>query len=137
MSQAEMFEKLGAPLNNVRWSWGSVRASDGAVFLRVWQDGTEKIEGKRYIWISEVNPAPELGANERLRHVNLVQGGAACYLIMCQAVDTKAAPRAIQSFNNKDVFETGGIVKADGAYWLELKGRIPWTKSVPMPESSL
>ncbi len=137
MSQAEMFERVGAPLNNVRWSWGSVRASDGAVFLRVWQDGTEKIEGKRYIWISEVNPASELGANERLRHVHLVQAGAACYLIMCQAMDTKAAPRTVQSFNSKEVFETGDIEQADGAFYLELKGRIPWAMSRPATEASV
>ncbi len=45
MSQAELFETLGAPLKNVRWSWGGVRKSDGAVFLRVWQDGTKKSMG--------------------------------------------------------------------------------------------
>jgi hypothetical protein len=27
-----------APLKNVRWSWGAERSTDGAVFLRVWQD---------------------------------------------------------------------------------------------------
>lgn len=97
MSQAELFETLGAPLKNVRWSWGGVRKSDGAVFLRVWQDGTKKINGKRYIWISVENPlGNDLGENERMDHLKLVQAGHPCYLVMCQAVDTSAAPRAIQ-----------------------------------------
>ena len=126
MSQAEMFEKLGAPLNNVRWSWGSVRAYDGTVFMRVWQDGTQKIEEKRFIWISEETPpSHDLGADERLRHVKLVQAGADCYLIMCQAVDSDATPRAVQTFNRNEVFKSGDIVLVKGSYWLELKGRVP------------
>lgn len=126
MSQAEMFTNLGAPLNNVRWSWGSVRESDGVVFLRVWQDGTRKIDGNRCIWISDEVPSDgDLGANERLQHVKLINSGQPCYLIMCQAVDTKALPRQVQSFNAKEVFHGGEILLDDGAYWIELKGRIP------------
>ena len=79
MSQAELFETLGAPLKNVRWSWGGVRKSDGAVFLRVWQDGTKKINGKRYIWISVESPlGNDLGENERMDHLKLVQAGHPC-----------------------------------------------------------
>ena len=37
-SRAELFSYLGAPLNNVQWSWGAVRETDGSVFLVVWQD---------------------------------------------------------------------------------------------------
>ncbi len=37
MSITAMFENLGAPLANSRWSWGGVR-QDGAVVLRVWQN---------------------------------------------------------------------------------------------------
>lgn len=125
MSQAELFETLGAPLKNVRWSWGGVRKSDGAVFLRVWQDGTKKINGKRYIWISVENPlGNDLGENERMDHLKLVQAGHPCYLVMCQAVDTSAAPRAIQSFNRTEVFETGDTILDDGHYWIEIRGRV-------------
>jgi NADPH:quinone reductase-like Zn-dependent oxidoreductase len=37
-SRAELFSYIGAPLNNVQWSWGAVRETDGSVFLVVWQD---------------------------------------------------------------------------------------------------
>ena len=48
-SPSAMFKRLGAPLHNVQWSWGAVRA-DGSVFLRVWQDETRKTEdGRRFI----------------------------------------------------------------------------------------
>jgi len=125
MSQAELFETLGAPLKNVRWSWGGVRKSDGAVFLRVWQDGTKKINGKRYIWISVESPlGNDLGENERMDHLKLVQAGHPCYLVMCQAVDTSATPRAIQSFNRNEVFETGDTILDDGDYWVEIRGRV-------------
>lgn len=131
MSQAEMFASVGAPLNNVRWSWGGVRESDDVVFLRVWQDGTQKIDGKRYIWISdELPPEGDLGASERLQHVKLVESGRPCYLIMCQAVDTNAAPRQVQSFNAKEVFVGGEVVVDDGSYWIELKGRVPVREAV-------
>lgn len=125
MSQAEMFNKLGAPLNNTRWSWGSVRESDGTVFLRVWQDGTMKMDGKRYVWLSELNPPDsDLGAKERLYHTELVMSGRTCYLVMCQAIDTSAVPRAVRSFNERELFETGGVITEQGGYWIELKGRI-------------
>lgn len=125
MSQSELFETLGTPLNNVRWSWGGVRDSDGTVFLRVWQDGTKKIDGKRFIWISVENPpGDDLGENERMEHLKLVQSGRPCYLVMCQAVDASAVPRAVQSFNRNEVFETGKVVLMDGDYWIELKGRV-------------
>lgn len=126
MSQAEIFASVGAPLKNVRWSWGSVRVSDGVIFLRVWQDGTKKIDGKRFIWISdELPPDGDLGANERLQHTKLVKSGRRCYLIMCQAVDTTAAPRQVQSFNEKEVFVGGEVIMKDGCYWIELKSRVP------------
>jgi hypothetical protein len=37
-SRAELFSYIGAPLNNVQWSWGAVRETDSSVFLVVWQD---------------------------------------------------------------------------------------------------
>lgn len=126
MSLAAMFASLGAELNNVRWSWGSVRETDCTVFLRVWQDGTLKIEGKRYIWVAdEVPPTGDLGGNERLKHVNLILSGKRCFLVMCQAVDSQAAPRQVQSFNEKEVFVGGDIIRNEGSYWIECLGRIP------------
>lgn len=32
MTLSGFFEKLGAPLNNPRWSWVSIRDSDGVIF---------------------------------------------------------------------------------------------------------
>ena len=125
MSLSEMFSDLGAPLNNVRWSWGGVRSEDGTVFLRVWQDGTKKIDGKRYIWVSYLTPpSGNLGANERLEQIKLVEAGAPCFMVMCQAVDTKADQLQVQSFNTKEVFKGGQLILIEDSYWIEVGDRV-------------
>ncbi len=137
MSQTKMFENLGAPLRNVRWSWGSVRPSDGTVFLRVWQDGSRQMEGKRYMWISDETPATgDVGANERLEHARLAQSGRPCYMVMCQAEDTSAERRKVKTFNAREVFEGGEVVVVEGAYWIELAARVSAHSVAAQPEQS-
>lgn len=130
MTQTQMFASLGAPLKNSR-SMGSVREADGALFLKVWQDESRRINGKRYIWISdELPPEDDIGASERLAHVKLAESGQPCYLIMCQAVDPKAEPRKVKTFNKKEVFVGGEVIIEDSAYWVELEGRVPLQEAV-------
>jgi hypothetical protein len=129
MTLTSLFKYLNAPLTNQRWSWGAVRASDGAVFLRVWQDEVVKSGQKRSARVTanaffkddETNP----GYAERLRHVELIKNGAKSYMIMCAAVDTQASPRAIATFNEKEVFVGGTLKETDGDWWLELVSRQP------------
>lgn len=124
-SPASMFKELGAPLKNTRWSWGSVRESDRTVFLRVWQDGTRKVDGQRLIHLADKDEDEESqGAQERLQHIELIRGGYRCYLVMCQAQDTSANPRAVRSFNAREVFTGGELVELDEGYWLEFGERV-------------
>ena len=133
MSLSGMFTRLGAPLKNVRWSWGSMRASDGVIFLRVWQDRTRKVNEQLYVKISdETLPAyNDLGRMERREHTNLVRNGSPCYLIMCEAADIQATPRAVQSFNRNEIFQTGELIQLDGSYWVQLKDRIDANRVIP------
>jgi hypothetical protein len=129
MSQKELFDKLGAPLVNARWSWGAVNARDGAVFLRVWQDETQRIDGRLFMRITANDYFPNndptnLGWQERLRHVGLVRAGALSFMIMCVARDVNATPREVQSFNRSEVFRGGQLIDADGDAWLELRERV-------------
>jgi hypothetical protein len=123
VNRSEIFSYFGAPLTNVRWSWGAVRASDGAVFLLVWQDQSKRIEGKQYTLVNDASyfqgePA-NLGQVERIRQVELIRGGARSYMVMCLAVDPKVAPRTMASFNDQDVFVGGQLIDVDGNTWLE------------------
>lgn len=129
MSQKQLFERLGAPLVNARWSWGAVRNSDGVVFLRVWQDEIKRIDGRLFMRITDNDYFPKHdpsnhGWLERLRHIDSVRGGATSYMVMCIARDVKAIPREVQSFNRDEVFQGGQLIDTAGDTWLELGPRV-------------
>ena len=112
-----------------------MRASDGAVFLRVWQDRERKIDSSWYTMLThrekfEDDPG-NLGWQERLGHVELIRKGVPCYLVMCEAKDISAAPRSIKSFNDRDVFVGGKLVEIDGDWWIERAGRLPARDVMP------
>jgi hypothetical protein len=130
MSLSSLFKRLGAPLHNNRWSWGAIREKDGSVFLRVWQDESKAINGKRFMRITaneyfQNNDPNNLGYQERLKHIFQIQTGAKSYMVVCVAQDINAIPRAIVSFNSSEVFEGGELISADGDIWLEFGNRIP------------
>jgi hypothetical protein len=128
MSKKQFFETLGAPLANPRWSWGAVRSSDGAVFLRVWQDRIRRHDGSLFVRVTHeerfADDPDNLGYQERGRHVELIRAGAPCFLVMCEAVDVDATPRAIKDFNKDEVFPGGRVVQLDGDWWVELLPRV-------------
>ena len=139
MSITGFFERLGAPLANSRWSWGAQRASDGAVFLRVWQDLKKVDGGRRYLLLDLHHGVPgdpkNLGHQERLRHIEAVRGGARCYLVMCIAVDVQARPRTILDFHDADIFVGGELMEKDGSLWIEMAGRRPVSDVLPKRSS--
>jgi hypothetical protein len=135
MTQKELFEKLGAPLKNSRWSWGAIRPDDGVVFLRVWQDEVHRIAEKENIYV-RVTDQPSgddgPGYKERLEHSMLVANGAPCYLVMCRAVDTSTVPRSMRDFNKQEVFLGGdNFEDENGCLWIELKKRLPLREALP------
>jgi hypothetical protein len=124
-TQKALFERLGAPLANWRWSWGGVR-KDGAIVLRVWKDSIRTEGSRTFVRVLRAkwrhSGATELGARERAQHVEQICKGTPCYLVMCEADDTAARPRRIMRFNAQAVFP-GGTVKeeVDGDVWVELR----------------
>ena len=128
MSLTQHFKKLGAPLKNSRRSWGAVRASDNAVFLRVWQDQKIRIDGKSYMMLTHHNAyvgnEGSPGYKERLDHVRLAMAGARVYMTMCIVRDPAETPRKIKSFIEENVFLGGKIVEHEGDSWIEQAGRI-------------
>jgi hypothetical protein len=124
ISQSRLFASLGAPLRNVRWSWGAVRPSDGTVFLRVWRDLVESRDGAWFVRIGneeKLRADPrKAGRRERMEHLRLVAGGARCFLIMCQAKDPQANTREIDDFNRDQVFPAGRGLKEGSQWWVEV-----------------
>ena len=128
MTLSGLFEYVGAPLANGRWSWGAIRESDSAVLLRVWQDEYKKIEERGSAEVISVFKGSDerLGHAERLEHVSRIRSGAPSYMIMCLAKDAKASPRKIASFNKDDIFVGGQLIdEADGCSWLQIADRRP------------
>jgi hypothetical protein len=129
MTLTNFFAYLGAPLVNQRWSWGAIRPSDGAVFLRVWQDEQRKIEGN---WFAQVTftksfaeNTPSLGYAERSAHVESIRDGKPSFMVMCVARDTEASPRQVANFNRDDIFVGGRLIEVDNDCWLERVNRLP------------
>lgn len=128
MSITALFEKLGAPLANSRWSWGGMR-EDGSVVLRVWQNETRRIDGKLHIQLTHremfVGREVNLGYLERNRHVEQIRTGARCYMVMCEPKSTQTVPREIKGFNEREVFVAGDVIEHDGDLWASIADRNP------------
>ena len=135
MNQKNLFELLGAPLKNYRWSWGSIR-SDQVIFLRVWQHETKTINGKEFQRIgysfrrSQVKPTA--GNNERRRHIEAIEGGSQVYMVVCTALDGADGSRRIQSFNQEFVWLGGELLIQGNDVWLEQKEKVSIAKASAM-----
>jgi hypothetical protein len=120
---------LGAPLTNFRWSWGAIRAEDGVVFLRVWEDRLRSHDGAQFAQVTFHarfrNGPSSPGHRERLEHVAQVREGAKCYLVMCRAKDTTKRPRRIGWFNSAEVSPGDGVVELDGESWVKMLPVVP------------
>jgi hypothetical protein len=137
VNQSTLFQKLGAPLANNRWSWGAVR-SDGTVFLRVWKDRIRIHDGSHFVQVThhkshDSDTPANPGHRERLEHVSRIQGGAPCYLIICEAEDTESRPRRVQCFNELEVFPGGRVAELDGEQWVEQLPGVPVDEVAPSP----
>ena len=128
MSITALFEKLGAPLANSRWSWGGMR-EDGSVVLRVWQNETRCIDGKLHIQLTHhqvfAGREDNLGYQERNRHTEQILAGARCYMVMCEPKSTQTVPREIKDFNEREVFVAGRVIEHDGDLWVPIADRKP------------
>lgn len=131
MNITTLFKFLGAPLNNPRWSWGAVRP-DGTVVLRVWAQTVFNIDGAEYVqvlgrdWenIAERIESGNLGFNERRAHIQLLERGAPCILIMCQCNDpSRLDGWTIKTFDSKEVFIGGDVIRRDGVKNRYVEGR--------------
>ena len=127
MSSADLFQRLGAPLKNPRWSWGAV-SGQGTVFLRVWADEFQKLNGKQTVRVTKhkrfEDEPDNLGYKERVEHIALIGAGAPSFCVLCKAKDPSTKPREVASYDDKTVFVGGELIDHEGDSWLELTDRI-------------
>lgn len=128
MSRSKLFERLGAPFRNPRWSWGAVSDS-GNVYLAVWTDQFRRIKEKDFVRLTHnkasANKPRNLGYLERLQHVALIDKGARSYCVLCTVKDELESPRRMLDFDREELLVGGELIKHDGDWWLEDKGREP------------
>jgi hypothetical protein len=127
MNITTFFKRLGAPLKSQRWSWGGV-APDGNVFLRVWQGETTKVDGKNYVLLTNrarFEGTKNLGYEERLSHIRMLEGGARGYCIFCEPKDPEGVPRELKSYVDTHLFPAGELIEHQGDIWLEFGPRVP------------
>lgn len=121
-------QTLNAPLRNRVWSWGSLREADGVLFLRCWSDQIIQIDGGRAIEV--LRPGKNMlrrkpGRVERERHVELLQSGHLAYAVVLTAMNVRASPRRILTYNEKSLFRLGATVERDGALYAKLVSQVP------------
>lgn len=120
MKMAAFFESIGAPLKNRRWSWGARRSKDGAIFLRTWNvESYVDSDGHQWVQIAfQHGNGP--GWNERQEHIQAIESGARCFLVMCEVEDAAAVPWRIAAFDDRTV-RVGGEIKHDkGSTWIRV-----------------
>ena len=122
---SSFFESLGAPLKNVRWSWGAERR-DGAIFLRGWEDNCFTDVDGEYVVIAHstrVSAGASAGWRERWHHIQRIRTGAPCFVVMCIAKDVNAKPREIESFDTRQLIVGGRVVVKNGWTCIEVVER--------------
>ena len=134
MIQTKLFEELGAPLCNPRWSWGAIRKSDGAIFLRVWEDQKKMLGGKTYIRLThkqffKQKARKHPGNEERLKHINLLKKDYVTFMIMCIVKRPITSPRVIDRLAADKIYCGGTVKEIDGDVWLEIKRTISFEEA--------
>ncbi|HEX8450876.1 MAG TPA: HNH endonuclease signature motif containing protein [Longimicrobium sp.] len=112
-------EVLGATFTNSRWSWGAIDFATGRLFLRVWKDQLEPIEGREHVMVLRAVPTTASpGYRERERHLALLEEGVPGYGVVCVARDTDVdAGRTIRSYNDRELLVLGKlVVRPEGRY---------------------
>ena len=122
MSISSMFRDLGAPLRNMRWSWGAISPNTGAIFLRVWKDDILKRGDGDIVRLTNRNRfegTSSLGYAERVRHIELLRQGAKGYLIFCESESPAALTRKLKSYVSDKLYPTGELCEVNSDVYVQ------------------
>lgn len=107
--------KLGANLANIRWSWGASNPQTNQLFLRVWDDQLNTLDGVERILLLAADWSPSPGYAERQRHVEALRNGAQGYGVVCTPRDIHASGRSIKRFDHDFLLQFGDVID-DGPF---------------------
>ena len=123
MSISEFFQRLGAPLHNIVWSWGAV-AEDGTVILRCWMHELRKVDGKYQHEVLDLAyrnlNAP--GYLERLNHIRLINDGANVRIVTVTDVDPINPQGNIRYYNSNALMIGTRIFTEGDKTYVECEG---------------
>ena len=142
IARAKAFEARGVRLQDVRTSWGGVRASDGAIVMALWAEAIESVDGTcRYLlWAANtVGTRPWFdtpGGRERLEHCRraIELGGAEGLLVYGQRLEGRLPEDRASAIYGADaetvlLFE----VEARGQEYWAVWGRRAAESAVQLP----
>ncbi|PML76131.1 hypothetical protein [Enterovibrio norvegicus] len=120
MSISKLFNKLNAPLKNVRWSWGAVDEK-GRVVLRTWEKERRNINGVECVYIGGAclykghkdSNDQRLGAKERLGHIELIRRGSVAGFVECKTENLFDEKWTISSFEDKTILLGSGLIETE------------------------
>ena len=123
---------LGAPLANHRSSWGAFKPRTNQVFLRVWEDQLDDVDGaERVLVLSKTWNQQTRGFSERAKHIEAIKSGAEAFGILCEAVDSSTTrKRSIKRFDAKSLLRFGKIVGDARKVYATITGRVPTSRAV-------
>ncbi len=127
MTINEFFQQtLGANLTNIRWSWGAVRPDSNRVFLRVWDDEIEPLDGGKavYVFNKTWTGSHGNGGKERAKHIDQLRSGAEGYGVVCHPRFDKNGKRHIADFDSNRLLKLGEIVDRRGKLFARIDGYI-------------
>jgi hypothetical protein len=138
MSISDFFENtLGANLSNSRWSWGASNPNTNQLFLRVWDDQLETIDGIERISILRTDwGGSSAGFPERKRHVEALRNGAEGYGVLCTAKDIHSpTSRTIANFDAETLLKFGDIIDDGNRVYAHVIDHIP-VDNLARPQTS-
>lgn len=118
---------LGAPLANLRWSWGAHHAERGHVYLRVWEDQIVDIDGVQHVLVARDRPGYRSpGTAERDRHLALLRAGVPTFGVVCTAKNPSSPDnRSIRSFEDGYLLRLGEVSRDGADTYARVLGTVP------------
>lgn len=127
MSISHIFTNtLGANLSNSRWPWGASNPQTNQLFLLVWDDELETVDGvERSLILKTDRSYSSAGYPERQRRADALRNGAQGYGIVCAAKNVHASGRTIKNFDHDLLSEFGDVVDDGHCVYAVVTSRVP------------